>query len=96
MDQRATCSFWGVMGSSLMVVTRATLVWLLGSRHALPTTVLEICWMMMRPVWGMSGSKSNRAKQRFLSRDRCFQHKLTRSYAQNHVLAGTSSTLPSA
>lgn len=51
--QRATRLFWGVMGSSLLVVISAPLVWLLGSRHALPMTVLETCWMMMRQVWGI-------------------------------------------
>ncbi len=47
----------------------------------------------MCPKWG---PRSNREKQRFLSGNRCFQHNLTKNYAQNRVLVDTSSTLPSA
>jgi hypothetical protein len=35
-------------------------------------------------------------KQRFLSRNRCFQHNLTMDYARNRVLLDVSITLPSA
>ncbi len=49
--RRATGLFWGVMGSSLLVVTGVTLVWFLGDRHEPQMTVFATCWMMMRQIW---------------------------------------------
>ena len=46
--RQATRLFWGIVGSSLLVVSGVTLAWLLGSRHGLPMTVFEACVMMMR------------------------------------------------
>lgn len=52
--RRATRLFWGVMGSSLLVVSGVTLAWLLGKHSVPPMTVLDACLMMMRQVWGIT------------------------------------------
>ena len=51
--RQATRLFWGVVGSSLLVVSGVTLAWLLVSRHDLPMTVFEACVMMMRHFRGI-------------------------------------------
>ncbi len=51
--RQATRLFWGIVGSSLLVVSGVTLAWLLGSRHDLPMTVFEACVMMMRHFRGI-------------------------------------------
>ena len=52
--RRATRLFWGVMGSSLLVVSGVTLAWLLGKHSVPPMTMLDACLMMMRQVWGIT------------------------------------------
>ena len=52
--RQATRLFWGVVGSSLLVVSGVTLAWLLDSRHDLPMTVFDACVMMMRQFRSMA------------------------------------------
>ena len=52
--RRATRLFWGVIGSSLLVVSGVTLAWLLGKRSVPPMTVLDACLMMVQHVWGIT------------------------------------------
>ena len=55
--RQATRLFWGIVCSSLLVVSGVTLTWLLGSRHDLPMTVFEACVMMLRHFRGMASAR---------------------------------------
>jgi Zn-dependent protease with chaperone function len=51
--QRAARLFWGVVGSSLLIVSGVLLGWFFGSRHALPIATRGVC-AMLQQGWGLA------------------------------------------
>ena len=55
--QRAARLFWGVMGSSLLIVSGVSLGWFLGSRHGLPMAMRGACAMLQQQGWSLAHSQ---------------------------------------
>jgi hypothetical protein len=51
--QRAARLFWGVLGSSVLIVIGVIVVWFLGGRHSLSLPRLVTCMATLRQIWAM-------------------------------------------